>query len=141
MKMTIKIAIILIIVIATVGQANITYADAPALAGYGADGQHQALDELEGTSPATFDPSTYQNNSLHKSYVDKVGKVLAIIRGIGVVLSVVALMFIGFKMMIGSVEEKSDMKKAIPGYLIGIILVFATTALPSIIYEAANSIK
>lgn len=99
------------------------------------------LNELNGENPANFNPSSYQNTSSTKTYVEKVSKVLTILRSIGIVLSVIALMIIGIREMFASVEEKSEIKKAMPGYIIGIIMVTAITVLPSIIFEAVNNIK
>ena len=42
--------------------------------------------------------------------------------------------------MTASVEEKSILKKAMPGYILGAIMIFAITVIPTIIYEIANDI-
>lgn len=70
----------------------------------------------------------------------KAGTVVAIIRNIGMVISVIALMIIGFKQMTASIEEKSILKQAMPGYIIGVILVAGITFLPTIIYQFAKGL-
>ncbi len=61
--------------------------------------------------------------------------IVAAIRNIGIIVSVVALIVIGIKQMTSSVEEKSILKEAMPGYILGFILVVSITFLPTIIYN------
>lgn len=63
------------------------------------------------------------------------GKVLAIVRNIGVVVSIIALTIIGIKYMFGSVEQKADYKKTMIPFVIGIIMLVAGTTLVTFIYE------
>lgn len=70
---------------------------------------------------------------------DIVGNVLGAIQTIGIVVSVIALMLIGIKTMYGSVEEKSAYKEALPGYILGLIMVVAITTIPNLIYSVINS--
>ena len=66
--------------------------------------------------------------------------ILGVIQVVGVVVSVIMLMAIGIKYMLGSVEEKSEYKKTLIPYLIGAVLVFSGTTIPNIIYLIARSI-
>ena len=54
---------------------------------------------------------------------------------VGVILSVIILVMIGIKYMLGSVEEKADYKKSMIPYLIGALMVFSVTTLPQLIYK------
>ena len=74
-----------------------------------------------------------------QTLVAKVGPILALINMIGVISSVVCLMILGIKYMLGSVEEKADYKSAMIPYLIGAILVFSITTLPNLIYNITQS--
>lgn len=58
---------------------------------------------------------------------------------IGMVLSVVTLIIIGIKYMMGSVEEKAAYKKTLLPYLIGAGFVFAASTIAQIIYNAAST--
>lgn len=71
---------------------------------------------------------------------DKAEKILGIIQVVGVVISVIMLMSIGIKYMLGSVEEKAGYKETFKPYLIGAVLVFSTTTIPQIIYQIAKNI-
>ncbi len=73
--------------------------------------------------------------------VNKANTILVYIRNIGIIISVIALMVIGFKTMVGSIEEKSQYKQSLPIYVLGVIMVVAVTILPSIIYEFVTKIK
>ena len=66
---------------------------------------------------------------------NRVGKILGIIRIIGTVTSVVMLIVIGIKFMLGSVEEKAEYKQSLKPYIIGALLLFTGTLIPQLIYE------
>lgn len=86
-------------------------------------------------NPDDWDPSSRVDETINSTLADKAGKILGFIRNVGIVTSVIALMIIGLKTMFGSIEEKSKYKESLPGYLIGVFLLFATTTIPSIIYN------
>ena len=69
----------------------------------------------------------------------KANIVTTAIRNVGIVVAILALMIIGFREMTASVEEKSNLKNALPGYLLGILLVITVSVLPSIIYNLAKN--
>ena len=91
---------------------------------------------------ATIDPSTYKPSDIAEAdYVDafnKAGFILGAIRNISAIVSVIILMVIGIKYMIGSVEEKAEYKKSMMPYIIGCVMAVSGTALVSFIY---NSVK
>lgn len=70
----------------------------------------------------------------------KVEIILGAIQAIGIVLSVVILMIIGIKYMLGSIEEKSEYKKNMIPYLIGAIMTFSITTLPNLIYNLSQNV-
>lgn len=66
-------------------------------------------------------------------------KILGTIRAIGIIASVVTLMVLGIKYMMGSVEEKAEYKKSFKAYIIGAVLVFSITTIGSIVYETIKN--
>lgn len=68
----------------------------------------------------------------------KAGSVMGMIRNIAVVASVIILMILGVKFMLGSVEEKAEYKKSFMPLIIGIILVVAATTIASFIFNMAG---
>ena len=68
------------------------------------------------------------------------GQILGIVNTVGIIVSVVVLMVIGIKYMMGSIEEKAEYKKATTAYVIGAILLFGTTTIANILYKIGTSI-
>ena len=53
------------------------------------------------------------------------------------VLSVIVLIVLGVKYMMGSVEEQAEYKRSLMPYVIGAGLVFAASSIAQIIYDLA----
>lgn len=96
------------------------------------------------SNAAAIDPNNYNPGSVStseaQSFFDKAGVILGAVRTLGVVISVLVLMFVGIKYMLGSVEERADYKKAMMPYVIGAILLFATTTFVTIIFDWAKDL-
>ena len=89
-----------------------------------------------GFNPGNWDPRGKVDSETIPTVVsEKVGKITGFIRNLGIALSVISLMIIGLRTMFGSAEDKSQYKESLPGYLIGVIMVFSMTTLPDIIYQ------
>ncbi len=91
-----------------------------------------------------FDPDHYQPDSTSTvSGATKLGsignKIIGVVQIIGSICSVIALIVIGIKYMMGSVEEKAEYKKTLKPYLIGAILVFGITNLLGIVQDIVAS--
>ena len=61
-------------------------------------------------------------------------QIVTIISTIGSVVSVIVLVILGIKYMMGSAEEKAEYKKTLMPYVIGAALVFAASAIAGIIF-------
>lgn len=82
------------------------------------------------------DLDNYKGNGEDAPYfISKVNGIVDVIENIGIVVSVIALVIIGIKYMLGSVEEKANYKKTMIPYLIGALLVFSISLIPQIIYK------
>ena len=86
------------------------------------------LENYRGTNPES---QTLQNAT---------NNILGIIQAVGTVVSVGALIAIGIKYMLGSVEEKADYKQTLKPYIIGAFILFTGTTLPNLIYQFAQNI-
>ena len=126
------IILFLIITVLVVIQPTVIYAEDEAYGGVGGV-----------INPNDYDPS--KNNPLQASDYDKVVKVtktiINVLRTVGVVVSVVGLMAIGIKYMVGSVEQKAEYKKTMIPYVVGLVIIFTITQLVSLIYNITTSIK
>lgn len=54
-------------------------------------------------------------------------RIVGILQAIGVVVSVVILIVLGIKYMMGSAEEKADYKKTFIPYIVGAVLIFSAS--------------
>ena len=74
--------------------------------------------------------------------VDKVGQnIVGIIRIIGSAVSVIMLIALGIKYVMGSTEERAEYKKSMMPYLVGALLIFGASTVTSIIYNFAKGIS
>ena len=83
-------------------------------------------------NPDDYRPN-YIRNSDTELIVSKANKILGVITTIGIVASVITLMILGVKYMMGSVEQKAEYKKSMIPYIIGIIILFSISTIVSII--------
>lgn len=82
------------------------------------------------------DLSKYQGkNPGSEKLKNKANTIFSYLRAIGIVVSVVALIAIGMKYMLGSVEEKATYKQTLLPYLVGAILLFTGSLIPQLIYN------
>lgn len=68
------------------------------------------------------------------------GRILGVIQTVGTVISVLALVIIGIRYMIASVEEKAKYKETMTAYIVGCLLLFAVSNVATIIYNIAIGI-
>lgn len=67
--------------------------------------------------------------------IEMTGKILRIVRTLGVVAAMVVLSIIGLKYMLASLDEKANYKENMIPYIVGCALLVLCTTLPSIIYS------
>ena len=125
MKKTIYIILILFTIISIIF-CNFSYAASDVLTDLGGE------DTLSNYAKTDSSGST--------QVISKAGTILEYIKIIGMVLSIIILIIIGIKYMVGSVEEKANYKETLKPYLIGAILLFTGTLIPSLIYNIVDQI-
>ena len=92
---------------------------------------------------AVQDPSIYTGDSsdVDTSRIDGLGQdIIAIVSTVGSIISVIVLVVLGIKYMMGSAEEKAEYKKTLLPYIIGAALVFAASTIASVVFNFASSI-
>ena len=67
--------------------------------------------------------------------------IVGILQTVGIVLSVVILIILGIKYMMGSSEEKAEYKKTMIPYIVGAGFIFAASALAQVVYQFFNGIS
>lgn len=80
-------------------------------------------------------------NTYENEFAEPGNKIMGIVKVVAIILSVVGLMIIGIRYMLGSVEEKAEYKKTLPYYLLGMILIAAIIPIAELIYEIATEIE
>ena len=88
----------------------------------------------------TIKPSDYKPSDLSESQdtINLANLLIGGFQAIGSITSVLALVLIGIKYMMGSTEEKAEYKQTMIYYIIGAILVFAISNISSVIYNAVK---
>ena len=82
------------------------------------------------------DPNSYRPSSDIgdvSGVTDKANIVIGTITTIGIVVSVITLLILGIKYMLGSVSEKAEYKKSMIPYIIGVALLLSVSTIVSII--------
>lgn len=70
--------------------------------------------------------------------INSIGQnVISVLGIVGSIASVVFMVALGIKYLLGSVEEKAEYKKTMLPYFIGAFLVFAASTISSIIFNVA----
>lgn len=77
-------------------------------------------------------------NSGQEDKINNFGQgIIKILATVGSILSVIVLVIIGIKYMLGSVEERAEYKKTLLPYVIGAVFVFGASNIASVIYNIA----
>lgn len=90
---------------------------------------------------AAKDPAAYNGAgaTIDTTKVDTFGQnIISVITTIGSIASVIVLVILGIKYMMGSAEEKAEYKKTLLPYVLGAVLVFAASTVASIVFSIAN---
>lgn len=95
------------------------------------------FNEVLAIEPGDYQPTTPTVAEAGKA-VKIVGIILGAIRNISAVVAVITLMIIGFKYIVGSVEEKANYKKTLLPYIIGAVVAVSGTTIVSFIYNAVH---
>ena len=88
------------------------------------------------------DLGAYKDDTTNSDRVASIaGTIVSAIQIIGTIVSVGALIAIGIKYMIGSVEERADYKKSLKPYIIGAFLLFTGSLIPQLIYTISQNLN
>lgn len=87
----------------------------------------------EDFSPKSMDGKA---DNINSTEIKNVGNgIIKILQTTGIVLSVIMLIVIGIKYLMGSAEEKAEYKKTMIPYIVGAGLIFAAAAFAQVIYN------
>ena len=96
-----------------------------------------------GGKGTSINPSDYKPSELSEDTdtIDFANKIIGFFQAIGSIVSVLALVLIGIKYMLGSIEEKAEYKETMIYYIVGAILVFAISNISAMIYNFAQTLN
>ena len=101
---------------------------------------------IDSTKVATgvVNPDKYRPNAINEEDIKpavKIGNtIINTIGVIGAITSVLALILMGLRYMMGSVSEKAEYKKTMIPYLVGVLIFFAITQFLVIIFNLVNEV-
>ncbi len=75
-----------------------------------------------------------------EKFTDMVGTILGVVQTVGSVISIICLIVLGIKYMMGSVEEKANYKKTLLPYVLGAIMVLGISNFINVIYKIATGL-
>ena len=80
------------------------------------------------------------NGAMGGAIINKGNTILGLIQVVGIIVSVITLMIIGIKYVVGSAEERAEYKKTMLPYLIGAVMLFGASAIVNMIYEWSRAL-
>ena len=67
------------------------------------------------------------------------GRVLGLLQIVSAILAVILIAYLGFKMVLGSTNEKADVQKQFIPLIIGVTIVFAATSIANLLLGITGS--
>ena len=88
------------------------------------------------------DPSTLTGQAVNgTNQITGLGnQLITILTIIGSVVSVIVLIVLGIKYMMGSAEEKAEYKKTMMPYIVGAALIFAASTIAGVLYSFLSNV-
>ena len=112
---------------------------------YGAE--IQVVDSVRvATKAELINPDDYEPGGIDEALseagrvTDFASTIIAVIRTIGIIVTVITLMIMGIKYMTASVEERADYKKSMIPYLIGAVLIFGASAIAKAVIAMTSTL-
>ena len=83
-------------------------------------------DLIDGFTPTEAAPGQTQIQNVSKN-------IIGVLTTIGVAVSIIVLLVLGIKYMMGSASEKAEYKKTMIPYLVGAVLIFGASAIAKMV--------
>lgn len=90
---------------------------------------------------AASDVLSQLNNDISDANVDTgdisktAGKIISMVRNISIIAGVIIIVILGFKYMMGSVEEKAGYQKSFIPLIVGIVVIMGATSIASFLFN------
>lgn len=110
-------------------------------ASHGGGGKSKATSDLSKATvinPDKYKPTEVKGSDLGTTGESKVQSLIGLITIIGILVSIASIIILGIKYMVGSIEERAEYKKTMLPMVIGMIFLFGTSTIISIINSIVN---
>lgn len=87
-----------------------------------------------------FEPKIDIDDLDNSETIIKIESILSVLSVVGVIVTVILLAVLGFFSILGSAEEKHDIQFKLTGFIVGAILITATSTIAKIIIEFSEKI-
>lgn len=87
-----------------------------------------------------FKPPALQEEDYGVAF-EKASTIVYTITIIGIIVSIVGIIGLGIRYMMGSIEERAEYKKTMWPMVLGIVFIFASSTIVSVIYNIASQLK
>lgn len=84
------------------------------------------------TNPGSYTPGGFSTDEANL-VMSKAGVVFNTITTVGIIISVITILIIGIKYIVGSVEEKAEYKKTMIPYIVGVFMIMSISAILKLI--------
>lgn len=98
-----------------------------------------SVDSFALKSPNQIEPNTSTEGGKAVSNIGS--SIMGILQTTGIIVSVLILIIIGIKYMMGSAEEKAEYKKVMIPYLVGAALIFGASVIANVVYQFFSNLK
>lgn len=104
-------------------------------------GSNQGSSQSSDPVSSAIDKVGTPSGNVNTNEITKIGgRIVRVMQIIGVVVSVVILVTLGLKYIVGSLEERAEYKKTMIPYIVGALLIGAATTIVRIIYNLITQI-
>ena len=83
--------------------------------------------------------TNYYGNKLNSATTNVVGTIVNTIRLVGTGIAIIMIIYVAIKYMSAAPSEKADFKKSATAYVVGAVVLFASTNILGILAEFATS--
>lgn len=82
-----------------------------------------------------------KNSSINQGQLQKTSNILYnIFLGAGIIIAILVGMFLGIKYMMGSIEEKAELKETLIAYVVGCIVIFGAFGIWKLVAELFSEV-
>ena len=86
-------------------------------------------------------PGSYTGGGASVDSINIIGnQIIQIVSTVGSIASVIVLVILGLKYMMGSAEEKAEYKKTLLPYIIGAAFVFAASTIATVVFNFTTNL-